>query len=101
MNVFSWISLIWRPPQRDNCLPWLDRIGAANADLHERRQADSALPSRQPCVRVRIEIGNFEAGHISNLSHPHFLSFLSVLVVLRLSHKTHVSLAVLCVGRLD
>src|SRR5437660_5811320 len=98
MNVFSWISLIWRPPQRDNCLPWLGRIGAANADLHERRQADSALPSRQPCVRVRIEIGNFEAGHISNQSHPRFVSFHSVGVVLRLSHKTNVELTVLFVA---
>src|SRR5215469_10269603 len=56
------LSLIWCPPQRDNCFPRIGCVRAADADLHQRGHSVSTGPPRQPGVGVRIKVGDFEAG---------------------------------------
>ena len=89
-GFFTKTLLIRRSPQRDNSFPRTGCIGPTHANLHQRRQASSACPSRQPDIRIRIEIGDFKTRHILNQRHPGFLSFCSVRIVLRLAQKAKV-----------
>src|SRR5438034_11550129 len=58
-------------------------------------------PSLRPSIRARIEVVDFEAGHIFDQWHPGFVSFSDVRIVLRFPQKTKIQPAALFVSRVQ
>src|ERR1051326_276751 len=73
-------------------------IRAAQSNPDERWQPTSG-PARQPVIRARIEIVDFEAGHILDQRYPALLRLAKIRTLLRFSQKTQVQ-PVASVGRL-
>src|SRR6476620_9515946 len=75
--------------QWNNCFPGDSRIRASHGNLDKRWQTPSR-PPRQPIIRARIEIADFEAGHILDQWHPTLLGLTNVGTFLRFSYETKI-----------